>query len=174
MRVTIALGWFLGLALGVGAPTQIPPVVEFHPPPAPEQPIAYSHKAHIALGLACQQCHDGATIGARANLPTTGTCLACHTAIKAESPEVQKIAAFDAKHEAIPWKRVYRLPDFVYFEHVRHVSAAPDITCETCHGPIAEMVVTQKVKDTSMAACVQCHTARGAATRCDSCHEPKG
>lgn len=153
---------------------QGPPVVEFRPPPPPEQPIAYSHRTHVALGLACTRCHDGATSGGRANIPAASLCLTCHATVKADSAEIQKLAAFEARREPVPWKRVYRLPDFVYFEHARHLSVSADITCETCHGSVEDMAVTQKVKDTSMAACVQCHAERAAPTRCDSCHESKG
>jgi hypothetical protein len=86
---------------------------------------------------------------------------------------VQKVAGFQASQEDIPWRRVYRLPTFVYFSHSTHAPADKSVTCETCHGPVREMTAMQKVKDTSLAACVACHTERSAPVRCDSCHEPR-
>jgi hypothetical protein len=47
------------------------------------------------------------------------------------------------------------------------------MTCETCHGNVRELTEMQKLKDTSMAACMACHTEMAAPTRCDSCHESK-
>lgn len=153
---------------------QLPPVVEFHPPSPPEQPVPFSHRTHVAMGFECTGCHDGATAHDRATLPATTVCMTCHATIKADSADVQKLAAFDVRKEPVPWKRVYRLPDFVFFSHHVHSAAPQPIVCETCHGDVRSMTITQKVKDTSMAACMQCHVERAAPTRCDSCHEPKG
>jgi hypothetical protein len=97
----------------------------------------------------------------------------CHASVKADSPEIQKLAGFDTRKEDVPWKRVYRLPTFVFFSHRVH-SSAKSMACETCHGDVREMAMMQKVKDISMSACMQCHTERSAPNRCDFCHEPRG
>lgn len=174
MRIALAIAATWLVTALTAAPQTLPPAVEFHPPPAPVQPIAYSHSTHVALGLTCVTCHAGATAGPRATIPAASACLTCHATVKAESPDIQKLAAYGAGPEAVPWVRVYRVPDFVYFDHARHLNAAVDITCDTCHGAVERMTIVQKVKDTSMAACVACHTQRGAATRCDTCHEERG
>jgi hypothetical protein len=149
---------------------------QYRPPPPPEQPIAYSHKVHVAgEGLECATCHKTATSEDRATLPPTATCMECHATVAADSPEIKKLQTFHAAKEDVPWKRVYRLPDYVYFSHKVHASAKPAITCDTCHGNLGEMDKTQKVKDISMAACVDCHKQRSAPIGCgNSCHDPKG
>jgi hypothetical protein len=167
---------FAALSVWLAAATlvaQAPGAGDFRPPPAPEQPIAFSHKTHVEQGLACTSCHSGADKEDRASLPATATCMSCHGTVRADSPEIQKLAAFHAKGEVVPWRRVYRLPAYVYFSHVVHAPADQSVRCDTCHGVVGELTVMQKLKDTSMATCVQCHTERRAITRCDGCHEPR-
>jgi hypothetical protein len=157
---------------GITARAQQAPVLtgEYKPPPAPEQPLPYSHKTHLAQELKCADCHSTAETEDLATFPTTGICMGCHTNVKTDSPNIQKLAQYDQKNEEIPWRRVYRLPEFVYWSHKRHVTDAK-ITCDTCHGNVAQMDVMQKVKDISMAACIECHTKSSAPARCDTCHE---
>ena len=168
-----ALVWIVSLALSPVAQTQEPAAAEFRPPPAPEQPIAFSHRVHLGLSLACTGCHAGAESGDRATLPPTATCMTCHASVRPERADIQKLAGFHAKKEDVPWRRVYRLPDYVTFSHTTHMSSGKSLTCETCHGNVRELTQMQKLKDTSMAACIACHTEKLAPTRCDSCHEPR-
>jgi hypothetical protein len=172
----VLAGWVCATSVAAsrGLPQQQPPPGEFRPPPAPAQPIAYSHKQHLAQGLDCATCHATARTDNPATLPPTATCMRCHATIKADSAEIQKVKDFDSRKEDVPWKRVYRLADYVYFSHKTHVTADPPITCETCHGNVRELDVMQKLKDISMAACVDCHRQRSATIRCDGCHEPRG
>jgi hypothetical protein len=174
--LTAAFGaaWVLAFHLSPLTPSaQGPPAPgEFRPPPPPEQPIAYSHKAHLALDVTCRTCHVEADTGDRATIPPASLCMNCHTRVSVDSPEVQKLAGYHARQEDVPWRRVYRVPTYVYFSHRVHM-AAPNVACETCHGNVREMPVMQKVKDTSMAACIQCHMERSAPVRCDTCHEPR-
>ncbi len=143
---------------------------EYRPPPAPEQPLPYSHKVHLAQGLQCINCHETAEKDDHATLPPTQTCMGCHANVKTDSPNIQKLAQFDEKKEDVPWRRVYRLPAFVYFSHKQHVTDGK-ATCDTCHGNVAQMDVMQKVKDISMAACIECHKQHSAPVACDSCHD---
>jgi cytochrome c553 len=166
----------LAIALGLSSigRSQEPQFVQFRPPPPPEQPVAFSHKLHISLGLGCTGCHTSAQTGDRATLPPTATCMTCHTSVRTDSVEIQKLTGFHEKKEDVPWRRVYRLPDYVAFSHTVHMSSGKAIACENCHGDVRELVQMQKLKDTSMAACIACHTENAAPTRCDSCHEPRG
>ena len=56
-------------------------------------------------------------------------------------------------------------------EHSHIVAADAKVTCDTCHGNVPQMEVMQKVKDISMAACIDCHKAHSARVSCDTCHE---
>jgi predicted CXXCH cytochrome family protein len=149
----------------------VPLTAEYRPPPAPEQPIPYSHKTHLAQGLQCMGCHETADSAERAALPPTNTCMGCHTKVRTDSAHIQALKGWHEKGEAVPWRRVYRLPNFVYFSHKQHVADAK-VGCDVCHGEVAQMDQMQKVKDTSMAACVDCHKSHSAPEQCDSCHEP--
>jgi Cytochrome c7 and related cytochrome c len=143
---------------------------EYKPPPAPEQPIPYSHKTHLAQGLQCVLCHETAESDEHATIPPTSTCMGCHSRVKTDSPHIQALTSWNDKEETVPWRRVYRLPDYVYFSHKQHVADAK-VTCDVCHGNVAAMDQMQRVKDISMAACLDCHKSRSAPTQCDSCHE---
>ena len=64
--------------------------------------------------------------------------MGCHTTIKKESPEIQKLAAFAAKKEPVPWQRVYRVPDIVWFNHAVHVKESK-VECSVCHGEVENL-----------------------------------
>ena len=150
---------------------------------APPQPIAFSHKLHAGdLGIDCRYCHSGVERGKHATIPAMTTCMGCHSQVKTDSPEIQKLAAIaaagsyiaDAKDGsivkdpathvgatvikeggAVHWNRVHKLPDHVYFNHARHVAAGVD--CASCHGPVKEMVRLRQHVNMSMAWCLDCH-----------------
>jgi hypothetical protein len=105
------------------------------------------------------------------------------------SPELQKMydaMGLDASLKRDParalkpiaWNRVYKLPDYVYFEHRAHVTAG--VACQTCHGPVEAMERMRQVPDLSMGWCVNCHrdvSRNGvngkkvfASTDCSTCH----
>lgn len=82
------------------------------------------------------------------------------------SPEIQKIydaLALDAALKRDPqrapkpiaWTRIYRLPDFAFFDHRSHITAG--VTCQTCHGAVETMEQVRQVPDLSMGWCVNCH-----------------
>jgi hypothetical protein len=140
--------------------------------PAPAQPIPFSHKLHVSNGLQCAHCHPVPDPGDFATIPKTAVCMGCHAAIKKDSPHIQKLAAFHADARKVPWAPVYRVPDWVSFNHKKHL-ATPGVTCETCHGPVGEGEVMRREKDISMAACMDCHRAKGASNDCQLCHDQR-
>ena len=170
--VWVAVVYFAGMAPAAQQEPAPAQTGEYKPPPPPEQPLPYSHKVHLAQGLKCTNCHQGAEKDDHATFPSTQICMGCHTNVKTDSPHIQKLAEYDAKKEDIPWRRVYRLPSFVYFSHKQHVTDGK-ITCDTCHGNVPQMDVMQKVKDISMAACIECHKQHSAPVACDTCHDPQ-
>jgi hypothetical protein len=139
-------------------------------PPAPVQPLPFGHKVHVAQRLTCKDCHEMVDSGDHAGFPAVSKCMACHTTIATDRPAIVRLAEFAKKREPIPWKRVYRVPDYVAFNHNAHVEKAR-VGCETCHGPVQERDAIRKEKSISMAACMDCHKNRSAPVACDSCHE---
>ncbi|MBI2687283.1 MAG: cytochrome c3 family protein [Acidobacteria bacterium] len=134
-----------------------------------KQPIAYSHKVHVAQGMKCMNCHTIPGEGFLAAYPKETMCMGCHSTIKKESPEIQKLAAFAGRKEAVPWARVYRVPDIVWFNHSVHVKQAK-AECTVCHGDVGQREVLFQEKSTSMQSCMACHAAQGAPNGCDVCH----
>ncbi len=122
----------------------------------PVQPVAYSHELHAGdFRIPCELCHYAAPKGRFAGIPDAATCMKCHADIKPESPEVQKVARAVETGEPIAWTRVIDLPDFVYFDHSRHVGSG--VACQTCHGPVETMERVRQVRRMSMGWCVECH-----------------
>jgi len=140
--------------------------------PAPEQPLPFSHKAHLSLKLECKQCHRMPDPGDFATLPATSICMNCHSAVKKESPHIAKLAAFHSEGKKVPWVRVYRIPDYVFFNHSKHL-AVEGVNCETCHGPVSQREVMRREKEVSMQACMDCHRAKSARNECNFCHDQK-
>ncbi len=139
---------------------------------APVQPLPYSHKTHLALGLKCAGCHVNPEPGDRMEFPATGKCMACHATLAKDKPAIQKLAEFAKSKQPIPWARVYAVSAGVYWNHRSHLEAG--VKCETCHGPVAQMDVMANVTSvTTMAGCVECHRQMKAGTGCAFCHEGK-
>lgn len=105
------------------------------------------------------------------------------------SPELKKLydalaldESFSPKPNAQPkpiaWKRIHKLPDFVYFDHRAHVTA--QVSCQQCHGPVETMDRVRQDETLSMGWCVNCHRAANetgiagkavhASTDCVTCH----
>jgi hypothetical protein len=139
------------------------------PHPAPEQPIPYSHKTHLALGLKCQMCHTNPDPGAEMTFPTTATCLTCHASVAKDKPSIMKLTDFDKSGQAVPWVRVYRVTPGVIWTHRKHLQAG--MQCAMCHGDVSQLdAMSQTTSVTSMASCITCHQANKASTSCTTCH----
>ena len=144
---------------------------EQQPLPGPVQPIAFSHKLHAGTNnLKCATCHKNPDPGESMGLATAATCMQCHSDIKTDSPEVQKIAAHAKDNREIKWRRVYEIPSYVFFSHRSHLTKS-SATCATCHGEVKEMEQMYKAKEINMASCMNCHQANKASTDCVYCHD---
>ena len=138
----------------------------------PVQPIPYSHKKHLALGLKCQQCHPNPEPGDRMTLPPAAKCMACHVTIAKDKPSIQKLAEFAKSNQPIPWIRIYVVSSWVYWNHRSHLEAK--MSCELCHGQVDQTEVMTRVSDvTTMAGCIDCHRKNDVSTGCRSCHADK-
>jgi hypothetical protein len=148
------------------------PAVAFAAPPAPVQPIPYSHKKHLALGLECRQCHVNPDAGEMMTFPAIEICMSCHQAIASDKPSIQKLAAFAKAGTPVPWVRVYDTPEYVFWSHGAHLAA--NVDCVECHGKVADQEVMQQQTDiVTMLGCRRCHDARQVFTDCGDCHEPR-
>jgi hypothetical protein len=142
---------------------------KFEPGPPVPQPLPYSHKKHLSLGLKCDECHRNEDPGERMGIPPTSTCMACHKTVASSRPAIQQLAKHHEERRDVPWERVYRIPGYVFFSHRAHLEAKA--TCADCHGEVARRDVLFLEKDVSMGACMNCHYERRAPNHCQFCHE---
>lgn len=143
------------------------------PPAPPKQPVPYSHKQHLAIGLQCKNCHTNPDPGEMMGIPQVKVCMGCHASVKTGSEHIQKLAKHAGDKTEPPWVRVYRIPSYVFFSHKVHLESAAKATCETCHGPVATREALWRETNISMGACMECHRQNKASNDCTYCHEPR-
>jgi hypothetical protein len=154
------------------------------------QPINFPHNVHVqTYKIDCQYCHADARRSEYAGLPSVERCLGCHKITAADRPEIKKLAEYGAKREPIPWRRVYKVPEFTYFPHKAHVRAG--LKCQECHGPVETMttvgastgpLLTNDLLNVvglrtaapplTMGWCVECHRKQNATRANESIHAP--
>src|SRR5437763_8095069 len=139
MRGWLLYIWSVGILAGAG------------------QPIAYSHKQHIALGLQCLDCHSSADTSAAATLPSVRKCMLCHAKLAAAKPEIQKLAGYAARKREVPWRRVYGFDReaLVKFQHAPHFRAKID--CARCHGDMRQATTAARLVKHTTGTCLSCH-----------------
>ncbi|HUG43795.1 MAG TPA: cytochrome c3 family protein [Acidobacteriota bacterium] len=121
-----------------------------------EQPVMFSHKHHVeGLGIDCRYCHTSVEVSSSAGIPSTHTCMSCHSQVWVDAPILEPVRASYRENLPLEWIRVNDLPDFVYFDHSIHVGKG--IGCTTCHGPIDQMPLVRQVHNLSMKWCLDCH-----------------
>ncbi|MBO9353263.1 cytochrome C [Bordetella petrii] len=126
----------------------------------PDQPIPFSHKHHVGDdGIDCRYCHTTVETSAAAGMPATQVCLTCHSQLFKDAPAFAPLHASVQTGQPVPWKRVYDLPDFVYFDHSIHV--AKGVACVTCHGRVDQMPRIVRAQRLDMQWCLDCHRAPG-------------
>ncbi len=151
--------------------------------PKVEQPIEFPHNRHAGLRdpadagdpsvpakggmeINCMYCHTGARRSAVAAIPPLQKCIGCHQTINSvrETPRIQKLFEYWEAKKAIPWKKVHDLPDFVRFNHERHIQRfifaqgkPVQEACGYCHGDVRAMTVARRSKPLSMGWCATCH-----------------
>ena len=141
------------------------------PVAAAEQPIGFSHTAHIEkASMQCTDCHSGAKSRDAADIPSIRKCMLCHQFIGQDLPEVVRLAEYWDKQREVPWVRVYGFAKdaAVQFRHAPHARA--EIACSQCHGDVASMTVAKKAVHHTMGTCVQCHRENNASDDCLTCH----
>jgi hypothetical protein len=143
------------------------------------QPVAFDHRHHVRDDVIdCVYCHTGVETTANAGIPPTEVCMGCHSQVWPDSPRLAPVRQSWMTGKAIDWKRVYDLPDHVYFHHGVHISAGID--CSRCHGDVAAMPRVYRETPLTMKWCLDCHRSPrngidpGRAitriTTCSACH----
>ncbi len=140
----------------------------------PEQPINFSHVTHVQeKGIECQFCHWNVAKSPYAAIPEVQTCMGCHSIIAGTSEEqkkeINKLKDYSSKGEPIPWEKVHVMPDYVRFNHKRHVKAG--VACQSCHGQIPEMETVERVSSMKMGWCIDCHREQASSIDCYVCHK---
>ena len=121
-----------------------------------EQPIQFDHRHHVVDdGIDCRYCHTSAERGPSAGIPSTALCMNCHAQVWNKSPRLEPVRQSYFTGEPIPWVRVHRLPDFVYFNHAIHVNKG--VGCESCHGRVDQMPAVEQLAPLTMGWCLECH-----------------
>ncbi|HEY1081839.1 MAG TPA: cytochrome c3 family protein [Prosthecobacter sp.] len=126
----------------------------------PTQPVAFSHKIHAGqLGLDCRYCHSFVENSSHANVPTNQTCFNCHGPgkgnIQSANPKLEMVVKAQETKQPIPWVKIHKAPDYVYFNHSAHLNRG--ISCQSCHGQVNEMEVVKHAEPQSMGWCLDCH-----------------
>jgi hypothetical protein len=123
---------------------------------APTQPVPFSHALHVGqLEMDCRYCHTFVDRSEHSNVPATDTCMSCHSMVRKNDPVLAQVRESYESGEAIPWVRIHKTPDYVYFNHAVHVNRG--ISCVECHGRIDQMEVVHHAKSLSMRFCLDCH-----------------
>src|ERR1043165_2888708 len=122
------------------------------------QPVQFSHKHHAGDdGIDCRYCHQTVETTATAGMPSTQTCMNCHSQLFADQPYLEPVRASFRDNKPIEWERVHDLPEFTYFNHSIHI--AKGVGCSTCHGQIDNMPAVFQENTLQMEWCIACHRA---------------
>lgn len=122
----------------------------------PQQPVPFSHEHHVnGLGIDCRYCHAFVEKSAFAGLPSTKTCMTCHSQLWTQAPMLEPVRESLLEQKPLRWVRVHDLPDYVYFNHSAHVTRGVD--CEACHGKVDLMPLTRQTQPLTMGWCLDCH-----------------
>lgn len=151
--------------------------------PQVEQPIEFPHNRHAGLHdpadsadpskpakggmeISCMYCHTYARRSMVAGIPPVRKCIGCHQNIESvkESPRIKKLFEYWEAKKPVPWKKVHDLPDFVRFNHERHIQRfyfqqgkPVQEVCGYCHGDVKTMTVARRQKPLTMGWCAECH-----------------
>lgn len=163
----------LFVACGSNASNTPPPIVtDDSLGPQIEQPIEFPHFRHAGdakdggMQINCMYCHTYARRSMVAGIPPVQKCMGCHNSIESvkDKPRIKKLFEYWEAKKAIPWKKVHDLPDFVRFNHERHIQRfyfqqdrPYQEVCGYCHGDVKTMTVARRQKPLTMGWCASCH-----------------
>jgi hypothetical protein len=173
LKVALAGTCVAGVAL-VAVSVRAMATVGDHRGYRPAQPIEFSHRLHAGDShIPCLYCHSAALRGPHAGIPAASVCMNCHGLLSRQTAEIEKLRESVLLQRPIEWVKVHNLPDFVHFDHSRHVHAS--VACQSCHGAVERMSRVEQQMPLTMGWCLGCHESRGvgergAQTDCIRCH----
>lgn len=141
-------------------------------PAAIIQPLPFNHNLHVdEHELECTDCHTQATEHPRATLPGIDICQDCHMESLTETALEDQLLAYTTENREIPWQRIYRVPDHVYFSHRRHVTLG-NVPCAVCHGDVPALTEPPQypLVPVTMDRCMTCHEEHQLTNDCLACH----
>jgi hypothetical protein len=120
------------------------------------QPVPFSHQHHAGgLGLDCRYCHTAVESSSEAGLPPTHICMTCHSQLYTGQEMLAPVHRSLTEDRPIPWRRVVKLPGYVYFNHSIHI--AKGVGCADCHGRVDRMPALVNALPFKMQFCLGCH-----------------
>ena len=162
--VLVAVGGLVASMLGGIAVWELSRVGN-HQNYAPSQPIAFPHSVHAGQNkIPCLYCHYAARGSRHAGIPPLSICMNCHKMLEKQTVEVEKLLEAVQMQRPVKWVKVHNLPDFLYFNHSRHVLSG--VACQRCHGPVENMDRVRQVSPLTMGWCLDCHR--------EQAHQPSG
>jgi len=156
MRRALAFGGVAGVCLAGWCAVTFASRLGVHKGYAPEQPIAFPHKVHAGDNrIPCLYCHYGARTSRHAGIPPVGLCSNCHSMLEKRTVDIEKVREAIQIGRPVAWVKVHNLPDFVYFNHSRHVLSG--VECRRCHGDVEKMDRVEQMAPLTMGWCLDCH-----------------
>jgi len=121
-----------------------------------EQPLQFDHRHHTRdEGIDCRYCHNTVDRSPSAGIPATQLCMNCHSQVWNKSPLLEPVRQSFFQKKPLEWRRVYKVPEFVYFNHSIHVNKG--VGCVSCHGRVDTMAAVEKASPLTMGWCLECH-----------------
>jgi hypothetical protein len=121
-----------------------------------DQPLQFDHRHHVRDdGIDCLYCHYEAERSKYAGAPPTAVCMNCHSQVWQETALLAPVRESWFQGRPLRWRRVYQLPEFVYFDHSAHVSHG--VGCVECHGRVDLMGQVHAATPLTMQWCLDCH-----------------
>ncbi len=176
LGLTLVMGGASAVAACGDAPAPTAPAVSARAPelvstePGAPGEIVLDHSVHAGKArIPCLACHVYAAESPVAGLPSGRKCMGCHKFVAKDKPGVQLLAQRVEEGRPLRWRRVFSVPDFIYFSHRVHVRARVD--CKECHGDMTWVKTIRQDQPFTMGRCLACHEERKATRDCIACHK---
>ena len=122
----------------------------------PDQPLPFNHRFHSGdLEIECLYCHVGSDVSQTGVMPSVEICMGCHRVAGSGLEPIEELRGYWESGTPIEWNWIYKLPEYVQFNHAAHVRN--NVDCAECHGPVEEMDRLYQWSPLTMGWCLECH-----------------